>query len=245
MPKEVKMYEADNGELFKTKKGAENHNKRNSVTQVLNNLQMTKEEISDSLNKVKEYNVTIKALLKLESDWTDWPSHLIKQIDKSLFTPPKKKTMYIMEQRGLYKTKDKVLFEEEGLDFSDEGLHCGDEYRVISVKDITPIERRIVYDYKYSREERLVKKIKSGERLTPTEIIEALETFDTVYIEEGEDRRWSRTITTVIDVYGYLYAIDWEQGLTENQSNSHERQPYLVELEEKEVIITQTTIIKK
>jgi len=28
MPKEIKMYEADDGKPYKTKKGAENHNKK-------------------------------------------------------------------------------------------------------------------------------------------------------------------------------------------------------------------------
>lgn len=41
---------------------------------------------------------------------------------------------------------------------------------------------------------------------------------------EGEDRRWSRTNTSIVDVDGKLYRLFWEEGLTENQDNGYSEQ---------------------
>lgn len=40
--------------------------------------------------------------------------------------------------------------------------------------------------------------------------------------EEGGNRRWSRSVTSIVEADdGKLYAIDWEQGLTESQENEY------------------------
>lgn len=40
--------------------------------------------------------------------------------------------------------------------------------------------------------------------------------------EEGSNRRWSRSMTSIVEADdGKLYAIDWEQGLTECQQNEY------------------------
>ena len=36
-------------------------------------------------------------------------------------------------------------------------------------------------------------------------------------IDQGENRRWSRTIVSVVEVGGRYFEILWEEGLTENQ----------------------------
>lgn len=43
--------------------------------------------------------------------------------------------------------------------------------------------------------------------------VEVIETID------GEDRRWSRTNTTIVKHGNKFYSLYWEQGLTENQEN--------------------------
>lgn len=47
---------------------------------------------------------------------------------------------------------------------------------------------------------------------------EVIETID------GEDRRWSRTNTTIVKRGNKFYSLYWEQGLTENQPNDFEDQ---------------------
>jgi hypothetical protein len=40
--------------------------------------------------------------------------------------------------------------------------------------------------------------------------------------EEGDDRRWSRSINSIVQTDdGKYYSIDWEQGLTECQENEY------------------------
>ena len=51
----------------------------------------------------------------------------------------------------------------------------------------------------------------------------------------GENNRWTRSVTTIFKYKGKLYALDWEQGLTEYQDNEFYYQPYEVE-EYKELI---------
>ena len=98
---------------------------------------------------------------------------------------------------------------------------------------------------KYTWKERIIKRLKEGDELSEPEIREVLWSFDRVYEEEGEDRRWSKTMLTVVNIDGELYAIEWEKGLTENQENSFWEQPYPVELKEEEITITKTTVVKK
>jgi hypothetical protein len=43
---------------------------------------------------------------------------------------------------------------------------------------------------------------------------------------EGDDRRWSRTVTTIVDLDGHYYAIPWEQGLTEYQESEYSAGDY-------------------
>jgi len=51
---------------------------------------------------------------------------------------------------------------------------------------------------------------------------------------EGENRRWSRTITSIIKFGGKYYSVYWEQGLTEMQENEYEDQnaPEVKQVEE-------------
>jgi hypothetical protein len=44
---------------------------------------------------------------------------------------------------------------------------------------------------------------------------------------EGENRRWSRRVTSIVEADdGKFYKINWEQGLTENQENDYNAGEY-------------------
>lgn len=58
--------------------------------------------------------------------------------------------------------------------------------------------------------------------------------------EEGDSGRWMQRISTIFEIDGQLYRIDWERGLTECQDNEYPYQPYKVKREEK---IVTTTIV--
>jgi hypothetical protein len=58
--------------------------------------------------------------------------------------------------------------------------------------------------------------------------------------EEGSEGRWTRSMSTVFEVKGRFFIIDWERGLTERQENEFYEQPYEVvkECHEKTIVVT-------
>ena len=73
----------------------------------------------------------------------------------------------------------------------------------------------------------MVSKIDAGENLTERELDEFHLCGND--IEYGENRRWTRTVTTEVEYQGRFFIIIWEEGLTENQENEFYNQPYEVE----------------
>ena len=251
--KEVKMYEAKDGKLFKTKKGAENHDKKLLIKEIEKELNMTTEEIQSKLEKASDWLPGIAKLIKYSGSWTNWAPHQIRQIYQYLLKNAElldgnvKRTEYVMEEEGILgnPNKETILFTETGSEFTDPELHCEDEYKMVKVEDVNSITKKVYYDYKYTWEERLARKLKEGNTLSESDINDILWSFPQVYEEEGEEGRWTKAMLTVIDVKGDLYAIQWEKGLTEAQPNGFYTQPYLVELKEEKVTITKTIVIKK
>lgn len=237
MPKEIKMYKASDGKIFKTKSGAENHERKIASEQVMNKLNMSKEEITENLKAISSYNNTVKMILYNKPDWTKWPIHQINLINDELFKIPDKKTIYVREYKTWGEIKEEILFEEIGPNFAEPELHCKDEYIIDRIENVNDVIKKVYYDYKYSWEERIIRKLQSGIELSEEEIKDFTYSFSEVYREEGEDRRWSRSVLTVHRAGDKLYAVEWEHGLTENQDDQFWEQPYEVKLNVKEVII--------
>lgn len=78
-------------------------------------------------------------------------------------------------------------------------------------------------------DEIMVKKIESGEKLTERELRTVV--FETNEIErnEGDNRRWTRSVKSIVEMCGRYFCIYWEEGLTECQENEFYDQPYEVE----------------
>lgn len=53
----------------------------------------------------------------------------------------------------------------------------------------------------------------------------------------GENRRWSRSASTIVERDGKFYRLVWENGLTEEQPNEYEEQE-AVEVKQIEEIVT-------
>lgn len=88
-------------------------------------------------------------------------------------------------------------------------------------------------------EEILVAKIDAGENLSEDEISDFVGELPHYDEEYGENRRWSRSVTTYVRTKdGRFFRIDWEQGLTESQEDSYWEQPVEVTLHEREKTIT-------
>lgn len=55
--------------------------------------------------------------------------------------------------------------------------------------------------------------------------------------ENGENRRWSRSVKSICELEGRYFLIKWEQGLTECQENEYCHQPIEVGLKEYEKVV--------
>lgn len=78
-------------------------------------------------------------------------------------------------------------------------------------------------------EKELYEKITNGIKLNKEDLCELREfEYDLI---KGGDRRWTRSMRTVCELGDKFFMLEWEQGLTENQEDSFDNQPYEVELE--------------
>lgn len=90
-------------------------------------------------------------------------------------------------------------------------------------------------------EEIMVQKIDSHEELSEKELRRLALECSVVDESKGENRRWSRTVTSIVELCNRFFAIVWEEGLTECQEDSFYDQPYEVKLHEYE----KTIIVKE
>lgn len=99
--------------------------------------------------------------------------------------------------------------------------------------------------YQEHFDELMVQKIDNGEELTEKELRTLVFECNEVERHKGENRRWSRTVESVIELCGRFFKITWEQGLTESQENDFHEQPYEVELDAYKKVIEVHNWIKK
>ena len=59
---------------------------------------------------------------------------------------------------------------------------------------------------------------------------------------QGEDRRWSRTNTSIVMINDKTYSVYWEHGLTEGQDNEYESQTAIEVKQVEEVTILKTWV---
>lgn len=91
------------------------------------------------------------------------------------------------------------------------------------------------------RDKELVRKIKNGENLSEEELWDIaygdVEGLSDYIKEEGEDRRWLRSVSTFFKTDDdRWFCLEWEHGLTENQDDEFWDQPYEVKREVKKVV---------
>ena len=87
----------------------------------------------------------------------------------------------------------------------------------------------------YANYDETVAKLKNGEKLSEREIKTLVYYGYTVDEIEGDSGRWTQHVSTIINIDGELWEIDWDRGLTEYQENEFYNQPYRVKKVEKEV----------
>ena len=92
-------------------------------------------------------------------------------------------------------------------------------------------------------EKEMLEKIDNGDNLTEKELSRLVCDFE-IDREEGHNRRWTRSVKTIVRLGKRYFAIDWEEGLTECQENEFYHQPYEVWKNTYEKTITVTEWIK-
>lgn len=61
-------------------------------------------------------------------------------------------------------------------------------------------------------------------------------------VEEGDNRRWSRSVVSIAEINGRYFKIYWEEGLTEYQDDCCYDQPIEVEKVEYDKVIPEHTV---
>lgn len=134
------------------------------------------------------------------------------------------KSIPTQKQKDLYSAKKKKDEEAEKI-----------------AKEKAEEEKRKYYNEHFL--EIMVSKIDAGENLTEREL-EKFRWYGND-VEYGENRRWSRTVTTEVEYDGRFFIINWEEGLTEFQENWFYDQPYEVEKITETQTVVATKYIKK
>jgi len=99
--------------------------------------------------------------------------------------------------------------------------------------------------YEEHYEEIILNKIDSGEKLSERELASLVWDFEEVSREYGDNRRWTRSVTSIIKIDDRFFCVNWENGLTECQENEFYDQPYEVEKKTYEKTITVTEWVSK
>lgn len=246
--REITAYGTSDGKIFKSKAAAEKHEKKIVVKEKMDELGMTAEEISSALDSIAKENKVVKYLLS-ERSWENWQISHIHMINKEMLFPKKKTEILLQEYFGSINYSSERV--EESGEFKNPELEIANEedpydvYVFEKEEIISDSKRKLYYIKKYEPEDVIVMKLKKGEELSENEIKNLLD-LKTVHEEHGEDRRWSKSVLTVIEVDGECYAVEWEKGLTEMQEDMFYNQPYKVKLEKvkKEITVETVNIVR-
>ncbi|KKL91261.1 hypothetical protein LCGC14_1896430 [marine sediment metagenome] len=83
-------------------------------------------------------------------------------------------------------------------------------------------------------------------KLTEKQVEDLVWEGEVVKTTEGENRRWSRTITSIVKIDSKYYEIHWDEGLTENNENYYPEQEAIeVKSVEKTIIVKEWIPVKK
>ena len=89
----------------------------------------------------------------------------------------------------------------------------------------------------------LEEKIYKGEKLTESELGNAVWELEVVDEIEGSSGRWNQLMQSIIAIKDKLFAINWQRGLTECQEHIFDEQPF--EVERKTRMVEEVYYIKK
>jgi hypothetical protein len=200
--------------------------KKSEIKEVLDKLNTTKAEMDKMWAELYEDNVVIHNLTDHEMSWRDMNSIAAATLPKT-----HEKTLTLRMPLVEY-LKDNSAESINDLFAKDENKIDVDLLDRIPqdtlLKNLKGVIDALPKEEPPSRYEVATRKLLGGERLNENEISELLWEGCVVYQEEGENRRWTRGVTSVIELNARFFCINWEEGLTEYQENSYYDQPYEV-----------------
>ena len=77
------------------------------------------------------------------------------------------------------------------------------------------------------------------DEFTEKELEEMVLELEEIDREEGEDLRWVKPVTSIFELCGRFFAIDWYERLTEYRPNEFYDQPYEVTKHKKQITVTE------
>jgi len=180
---------------------------KKDIKSFLKQVNLTEADIDRMWNEAAEKNTLVANLIKQNVDWRNMNMSVINSIPQEKENQIKRAEEARMKQEKEQKKRDaEAELERARLNsLNNEDLLIE---RCLK-KDLTEEElREIVFE---------------------DSIANVIETL------EGDDRRWVRSMETIIQLKDRYFSICWDKGLTENQDHSFYNQPVEV-IQEKKVI---------
>ena len=87
----------------------------------------------------------------------------------------------------------------------------------------------------------LLEKVLKGENLSESELCDLAYEYPTFDVENGDDRRWSKSVINTYKIEDRYFQLIWDKGLTEYQEDGFYEQPYEVCFEETKKMIEVVT----
>lgn len=94
-------------------------------------------------------------------------------------------------------------------------------------------------------EQEFLTRFDNQEKFSERELSDLRWEFKEIETNYGDNRRWTRSATTIFQIGERYFALDWEEGLTESQENEFWDQPYEVYPKEVTRVVTGTIYSKE
>lgn len=254
--KQHTTYETEDGRIFTTLKSANRHAAELYVTKQFS---YSPKQFDEIFNTAKECKLLHYTWASNVADWRDLYGLKNIKMEKAIQSIIDIYKRYTETAIILTDENGSVIQRLEGINL----LKDGEEEKAINKLIATIDDDHIIdIDEKYRDKdeniiliakqkpmtihEKLEKEIKLNENELRDLTYGDEKSFAFEYEEKGDNRRWSRTVLTVVrDLENQnLWCIEWEEGLTEYQENGFWTQPYKVTIEKTPITIVKTTIKK-
>lgn len=192
---------------------------KSQIKELCLELVMSEREIDEMWNECANMGHSLISSLKRQNiDWRGMQKHAILGLPKQ-YDKLNKMNLSILDCVGTFSIAE--MSEILGKDIDENYINKIDQNQPL--KDLPKLIQEVIdSEPKLTEYELSVCKLKNGEKLSEHEIEHILRESNKVDEIEGDDRRWSRWMQTIIDIDDEYYMVEWDKGLTEMQENYYE-----------------------